>query len=47
MSRGNNSPTVCVNGDDSDKWMLIVVGKSLKLYCFKDTKKGLCVTVHR
>jgi len=37
--RGNNSLTVCVNSDGNNKWMLIVVGKSLKLYCFKNTKK--------
>jgi hypothetical protein len=31
--------TVCVNSDGNDKWMPIVVGKSLKLHCFKNTKK--------
>jgi len=39
--RENNNATVGVNNDGNDKWMPIVVGKSLKLHCFKNTKELL------
>jgi DDE superfamily endonuclease. len=45
--RENNSAAVCANSDGSDKWMLIVVGKSLKLHCFKNIKKASCEILHK
>jgi hypothetical protein len=36
--REGNSATVCVNSDDSDKQVSVVVGKPLKPLCFKHIK---------